>query len=83
MLVFFLCISILFSYAGMIHTLVPPYKEMKSNYEDFMKKYEDVYEIYQSNFKQDETIYTFVDSNVNKLLLSIDNQLKTTKDETN
>lgn len=79
MLVFFLCISILFSYAGMIHTLVPPYKEMKSNYEDFMNKYEDVYEIYQSNFKQDETIYTFVDSNVNKLLLSIDNQLKTTK----
>ena len=79
MLVFFLCISILFSYAGMIHTLVPPYKEMKSNYDDFVNKYEDVYEIYQSNFKQDETIYTFVDSNVNKLLLSIDNQLKTTK----
>ena len=40
MLVFFLCISILFSYAGMIHTLVPPYKEMKSNYEDFMNKYD-------------------------------------------
>lgn len=79
MLAFFLCISILFSYAGMIHTLVPPYKEMKYNYDDFITKYEDVYEIYQSNFKQNETIYTLVDSNVNKLQLAIDNQLKTTK----
>lgn len=79
MLAFFLCISILFSYAGMIHTLVPPYKKMKSNYDDFISKYEDIYEIYQSNFKQDETIYTFIDSQVNQLQLSIKNQIKTTK----
>lgn len=79
MLTFFLVVSILFSYAGMIHTIVPPHKEMKSNYEDFIRQYDNVYKVYQAQFHINEDVFTNVESKVNELQIALKNQVSSTK----
>ena len=79
MLSFFLVVSILFSYTGMIHTIITPHKQMKANYEEFVDKYEDIYQVYMSNFNHNETVASYIENKVNELNILLDNKISTTK----
>ena len=79
MLAFFLVVSILFSYTGMIHIIVTPHKQMKANYEEFVDKYNDIYEVYMSNFNSNEDVSSYIDSKVNELNIILDNKISTAK----
>ena len=79
MLSFFLVVSILFSYTGMVHTIITPHKQMKANYEEFIDKYEDIYQIYMSNFNHNETVASYIENKFNELNIILDNKISTTK----
>ena len=83
MLAFFLFVSIMFSYAGMIHTMITPHKQMKANYEEFISKYNEIYQIYISNFNQDEDVLSYVDTKVNELQLILKNKINTAQIQLN
>lgn len=79
MLAFFLAVSILFSYTGMIHVIVKPYKTMKINYDDFMNKYEDVFHLYLSQNQKNEDVSSYYASKTATLEKVLESQITSAK----
>lgn len=66
--IFLMCtISIFFSYIGLVNTVIPPNKEMKKNYEDFYKSYENIEKIYNAQSSTFDSFEEYIDEKYRKL----------------
>ena len=66
--IFLMCIiSIFFSYTGLVNAIIPPNKEMKNNYEDFYKSYDNIEKIYNAQSPAFDSFEKYIDDKYHKL----------------